>query len=636
MEMAGKTKKEKLIFGIRGRVVALILITQALIITWVSDSEIARGIYLICYALMMPTVLYLLLARILRRWLPFEDKELLFGYIVLTATVPIVGFGGLSFIVQGMGYVAFFADSHPQWARFVTHLTGLPVLHDPDAIRRLYMGGGSVPWRAWVIPIVFWSAYLLLMSGIWLSLAGIMRRIWIHQERLTFPIATMPLQITDPRDDIFRRPIFWIGFVIPVVLQSLLVLHDWVPAVPAVQLKAVNVAPLIFTSPPWNAIPAFNVGFYPMAIGLAYFIPSEVSFSCWFLYVLMTLVYLVMAIFNPEGGAPAIGVGVGSPHFPYPHEQAAGAWIAFAGLILWGSRRHLRTVLKSIPAEERAAIGRLWFTGSACALLCAGIMMVMGVKPVIALGIILIYVAYVLSGARVRATAGGQWTFAPLWTPHHIMTSITGTAGMGDKALVAGGHFDLVHVDIRAQSLPYLMEGLYIAEKSGIKWRTVLTWVGIGCVTALAFGWITSLNKLYSVGAATAKANPYPLAKAAVCFDGVDRLLTSGASGYRTGVIAMGFGAGITLLLAWIRSMGLYGLHPVGYVLCNTLTIRAFAVPFFIAWLIKVGVMHWGGHKGYRASVPLFVGVVLGDVVVQAVWALVGWAFNVPIYQFLT
>jgi len=400
--------------------------------------------------------------------------------------------------------------------------------------------------------------------------------------------------------------------------------------VPAYQLKAYNIIPFVFTSPPWNAIPNFNVGFYPMAVGLAYFVPSDVSFSCWFLSVLSKLVYVVAAVFGVEAS------GMGASRFPYREEQAAGAWIAFAGLVIWGSRYHLRTVMKSVSSDERAAAGWLWASAVICTLLCAVMMVLLGFPAVAALGVILIYAAYVITGARVRAEAGGQWTFAPLWTPHYAMNAILGTHGMSTANLATSGYLDLVHVDIRAQSLPYLMEGMAVAERTGIRWRTVLIWVGIGTVTALAVGWWATLAKLYGVGAATAKANPYPVIKAQISFAEVERLASAPRPWDRPGVTAMTFGAGLTILLAWWRRLGLYGLHPVGYVLCNTLTMNAFIVPFFMAWLAKTLVLRFGGNRLYRKSVSLFVGIVLGDVVTQAVWALIGWAFNVPIYQFLT
>src|SRR5437763_1989123 len=113
---------------------------------------------------------------------------------------------------------------------------------------------GGVPWQAWIVPISFWSVYLLLLTGIWLGLAAALHRIWIRQERLTFPIAMLPLQLTDPQDDLFRRPLFWLGFVVTALLQSLLALHEWYPSIPALPLRQLDIKPLLFTSPPWNAI----------------------------------------------------------------------------------------------------------------------------------------------------------------------------------------------------------------------------------------------------------------------------------------------------------------------------------------------------------------------------------------------
>ena len=618
------------IAGIRLRLLLLVLLTQAVIIHWVADSEIVAGIYLICYSIMMPTAIYLLAVRVLRRWLPFTDRELLVGYIVLTATIPIIGFGGLRFIIEGMGFIQFFSQTQPQWLKFVSYLGRLPVLQDSAAIQGLYRGGSGIPWGAWAVPIAFWSAYLLALSGIWLSLAGILRHVWIRQERLTFPVAMLPLQLTDKKNDIFRRPVFWMGFAIPAILQSLLAIHDWVPAVPAIQLKAFNLAPMIFSSPPWNAIRDLNIGFYPMAVGLAYLVPSNISLSCWFFALLARFSCVVCAMFGLDPTKTQ------ASRFPYYDEQASGAWIAFAALILWSARKHIRSAAKTVPPEDRAAMRKLWGGAIACTAICGLMMYAAGLPMVMAGSVILVYAAYVLTGARVRAEAGGQWTFSPLWSAHDASNAFLGTAGLGHGALASAGFFDLIHVDIRGQSLPYLMEGMDIADKSGIPWRAVLIWVGIGSVTALALGWWSTLGTLYHVGAATAKANPYPIVKAGISFRDVDRLAVSPEFRDVAGMTAMIVGACITFLLAWIGKLGMPGLHPVGYIMANTQTMRSFIVPFFMAWLVKTLVLKYGGGGLYRRTVPFFVGIMLGDVVIQAFWALVGEVLHVPIYQFLT
>lgn len=615
--------------GLRFRVLVLILALQWLTLWWVADSEIARGIYLVCYSIMMPTALYLLLARVFRRYLPFEDHELIITYVVLTATIPIVGFGGLRFLATGMGYIPFFSDTVPQWQRYLPVLDKLPILHNQEAIQALYRGGEGVPWRAWVWPIAFWSTYLMLVSGIWICLAGVLRRIWIDQERLTFPIATMPVQVMNPKENIFRKPLFWIGFTVPVVLQSLLVLHDWFPAVPAMQLKASYVQ--LFTSPPWSAMPAVGVGLYPMAIGLAYFVPGDLSLSCWVFAVAMRLVYVVAAIFGVEAADSA------TSRFPFKEEQACGAWLALAGIVIWGARHHWRTVIASVSSKEQEAVRRLAMLAGGLSLLAIGMMAAVGVPLLAAAIVFAVYVAYVLSGARVRAEAGALWTFAPLgWTPHRTMTSVIGANGLNDQALMAGGNFNLVHWDIRAQSLPFLLEGLEIAEKSGIRWRTVLKLVLVFTVTALIIGWWTTLAKMYDVGVATAKANDYALVKVQRSFDEVHRVATQTRAWDPQGVGGALFGVVFTVFLTWLRRAGIVGLHPMGYVLSNTLIMNAFIVPFFLAWLAKTVVLRFGGNKAYRTSVPLFVGIILGDVVIQAAWAIFGWIFDKPIYRFLT
>ncbi|HZP80064.1 MAG TPA: DUF6785 family protein [Chthonomonadaceae bacterium] len=617
--------------GVRPHVAALIFLLQALIVWWVADSEILRSIYFICYSLMMPTVLYLLLGRVLQHRLRLDRRELLFGYVVLTCTLPIIGFGGIRFLMVGMGYLSYFATTQPQWVKYLPYLGSLPVLHDAQAIRAFYNGGSPVPWRAWLVPIGFWSVYLLLLQGLWIGLAALLRRLWIHEERLTFPIAVLPLQLTDPQVRLFRRPLFWLGFAIPVALQSLLALHDWFPSIPAFQLKSYDIKPFLFTTPPWNAFPDLQLGFYPMAIGLAYFVPSSVSFSCLFFWLTAKLSYPIGAMLGVEGG------GSQAARFPFKDEQAAGAWIAFGGLALWALRQRWAGLVQSVASEERRALRQMSLLAAGCLLAAAALMIAVGIPWLIAAGILAIYAAFVLSGARIRAEAGSIWTFGPVnWTPDRVMNGLLGSQ-VNNQVLVAEGHFYSVHIDVRGQSLPYQMEGLKIGDTVGIPWQTVLKWVAVGTVTALALGWWFSLADFYSVGAATAKSNTYVMVKTDIGMNEMDRFASNRIMFDWPGMKGVLFGAGLTTLLAWLRTRLLFfPLHPVGYVLCNTYSMSSFFMPFLIAWTVKVLVQRYGGNAVYRRSLAFFVGLTLGDIVIQAAWAIIGKVLNVPIYQFLS
>jgi hypothetical protein len=368
-----------------------------------------------------------------------------------------------------------------------------------------------------------------------------------------------------------------------------------------------------------------------MVIGLAYFVPSSVSFSCWFFAVLTRLSCVAGGMFGLETG------NFTSTSFPYMEEQAVGAWIAFAVLILGGARYHWASLMRSVTAEDRRAIRRWGLAAAGCALLCVLMMIAVGVAPLIAFGVIALHTAYTLSGARVRAEAGGFWTFAPVYgTPYRTTNMLFGSQTLSDRSLVAGAHFDLIHVDIRARTLPYLLEGLKIADGAGLRWRTVLTWVAIGTVSALAIGWWSSLSEFYRLGAATAKSNDYAIWKAGVRMQEMDTLAHSRYTHDWTRLSTILLGAGFTFLLAWCRTrFANFPFHPVGYVLSNTYTIAEFYVPFFIAWLVKVLVLRFGGVRLYRQSLLFFMGLVIGDMMTQAIWVLVAQAFNSPVYHFL-
>ena len=80
-----------------------------------------------------------------------------------------------------------------------------------------------------------------------------------------------------------------------------------------------------FTDEPWNAMDEFRLSFYPFAIGLGFFIPLDLSFSCWF----FLLVLAVDARCRCRDGFTK------PTRFPYMNEQASGGYIALAVIALW-------------------------------------------------------------------------------------------------------------------------------------------------------------------------------------------------------------------------------------------------------------------------------------------------------------
>ncbi|MDW8289915.1 MAG: DUF6784 domain-containing protein, partial [Armatimonadota bacterium] len=56
-------------------------------------------------------------------------------------------------------------------------------------------------------------------------------------------------------------------------------------------------------------------------------------------------------------------------------------------------------------------------------------------------------------------------------------------------------------------------------------------------------------------------------------------------------------------------------------------------LPFLIAWLVKFFVLRYGGLLLYRRTLPFFLGLVLGDYTMGAVWSLIGVVWDVPTLQ---
>ena len=609
------------------------LAAEAALFWWVACSEISGDVYLICYSLLMPAVALLTAVvafnSALQRWLPvlaFRRSEVLTVYIMLISSLPVAGFGMMRFLIPSVVYPAYMAQKiGGRWEQLAQHLPSWLAPKNPTVITGFFEGSSRVPWGDWLVPIACWGALFLALITAQLALTIMLRRQWIEAERLTFPIVYLPLRMTEQPRRFFADRLMWLGFAGPFVMQSLLAINYLYPAVPARQLKAYFFSP--FVTRPWSEFGAIPIGFYPIAIGLAYLIPTDVSFSCWFFYFLVRLVNVVAAALGLDT-TRAVSVST----FPYFQEQAAGAWIGFAALTLWVGRRELGRVLRE-TAGRRAAIAL-----AASMIFIFGFTAMAGLPAWLAIGIFVIYMMYVISAARVRAEVGTQWTFAPLvWTPNAVFMLGLGTRLFAENAMTNMAVLEGITVDVRGQPMPNHMESLKIAEQSRLDRGKVMTLIVVATVTGLALAFYTSFWHWYHTGLMTAKADKYHIYKVALNFTQLESRLQSPTSFNRAGLGAMGFAGVFTWALAILRGQFTrWPFHPLGYVLSNTLTVGAFWLPMMIANVSKVLVLRYGGARSYRRSIALFVGIILGDVVAETGWTLAGRIGHFPVYQFLT
>jgi hypothetical protein len=69
--------------------------------------------------------------------------------------------------------------------------------------------------------------------------------------------------------------------------------------------------------------------------------------------------------------------------------------------------------------------------------------------------------------------------------------------------------------------------------------------------------------------------------------------------------------------------------------MAGTPTAYVFWSNYLTAWVLKVCLLRYGGMRLYRAVVPFFIGLILGDIATQTTWSLVTSILDVPVFQFL-
>jgi hypothetical protein len=74
-------------------------------------------------------------------------------------------------------------------------------------------------------------------------------------------------------------------------------------------------------------------------------------------------------------------------------------------------------------------------------------------------------------------------------------------------------------------------------------------------------------------------------------------------------------------------------LHPIGYAAANTWTMAWLWFPCLLMWVLKGLILRYGGLRLYRRWLPFFLGLILGDYLAGALWAILGAALDIKIYR---
>lgn len=608
---------------------------------WGVYGDVVSQTDLTSTSLMMPPVLILtlllivngVLKRIKRSWV-LQRGELVTIYAMLTVSVILSGMGMLQFLCTTLGAVPHYATPDNGWDAYLGYVPSW-IMPKLSAIDGFYKGGQPIPWSAWTTPIIIWSCFLFTMLGCMMCINTIVRKQWMDRERLIFPIVQLPLEMTDPKTSFFANKAMWAGFLVAAALETTNSLNYLYPNFPHVQLTSYDLAPNL-TTPPWNAIGYFPTTFYPLAIGLGFVLSTDVSFSCWFFYVMTKFENVLVAATGWRGA----GGTLSSP--PFIGQQGAGAFIGIAVVVVYLARHHLKDVFLKVfrndstvddsdePMSYKAAVAGLALGFVAMVAFCTAV----GVSPLVAAAYLAVYLVFATTITRLRAEAGPAWVMGPDMDAASTVIQPIGSGAFGSQSLIALAYFNWFSIEMRCCPMPVQVESMKMAQAARLRQRMMTVVLLAAIVIGIAAGFWACLAVWYKFGAGTAKVEPWRTYMGRAPFDRMTNYINNPTRTDVAGILAMIFGASFTFLLSYMRSRFIwFPFHPAGYVLANTGTMYWLWCPFLVAWLCKVIITKYGGIKGYRAALPFFLGLVFGDYVTSGLWALAGSILGIKMYR---
>ena len=568
------------------------------------------------------------LTRAAPRW-ALSPAEMLTVYVMVALASAMSGHDMMQILVSLMAYPFHFA--RPEYALFERFLPRWLILRDHRALADFYSGHSTLytvaHLRAWAVPVLAWMGFIAALLLVMLCINSIVRRQWTRHERLSYPIVQLPVAMTDPQARLLRQGLLWAGIAVAGGIDLLNGLAAIFPSLPQMQVKAVDLQPLM-PNLPWIAMHGFLAAFYPFVIGLGMLLPVDLLFSCWFFFLFWKAQMVIAAMLGFE---PRL-------NGPYTMEQAVGGYIGIALVVLWTERKYFRAVWRKAlgrgeledSGEPISYRGALVGVGIGFVAL-VGFLNAAGMSVLVAVAFFVLYLLMSVSISRMRAELGPPAHDLGSAGPDQMMVRWVGSANLSPANLSGLSLMWWFNRAYRSHPMPVQLEAFKMAERTGADPRRMFWAVLIaGLVGSLAAFWAL-LDCLYRYGPAAGPA----LIFGAEPYQHLTQWLTQpkGPSVEVISATAVGIGTVIALQATRARFMG-FPFHPLAYAVSSSWAMNYCWMPLLIAWAVKLILLRYGGLRLYQRALPFFFGLILGEFIVGSLWTLFGIAFHVPTYGF--
>lgn len=636
-----------LVVGVLGAAAACVVVCWAELVVKSIQIAICQFAPAAIGLLLLVVLLNAVFSRIVHRKL-LRAHEIIVIYVMILVAALTTSRGLLEKLfatLVGVNYYgteanhwqALFFPNIPQWA--------VPFDVEGDVQQSVavwfYEGtprGAAIPWGAWVTPLIAWGVMSVAVIMCFACIAAILRRQWVDNEKLTFPLVHLPLEMAGATrmagESFFRNRLTWVGFSVPTLIFMLDGLHGLYPSVPEIPTSY----PLnpIFNAwgKPWRDLGYTTAYFSLAAVGFAYFLPQQLLFSLWAFYVLIRIQNIV---FSALGSTPEA-----MPLYPttVPNGyQVAGAYIVLTAHLIRASLPHLRDVwtrVRRLPGAiedtgellpYRAAVIGLAVCFGFSVLWCMQLGMVW-YMAVLQMGVYLFVVALVMARSVNEA---GMLMAETSFRPVNLVQLFSRRSVMGKSTLTALALVDPVFVrDLRGNLLSTFFDALKMSDSARLNRRHLFFAIIVALAVCFLVGGYLHLKLPYTEGAVGLYSYVYwgnnllgirdyaPILEVGDTYDG--RLLAY-----------FGSGVVVTVILSVLRARyWWWPLFPIGFALSGSWSMIVFWCPIFVAWVVKSVIIRYGGMHTYSRLRPLFLGLILGEFSQAVLWATIAGIWRTP------
>lgn len=573
-------------------------------------------------------------------WKPFSRGEVLTVYVIVLFGAPLISHGVLPWLLPYVLAQRYWAFTVPEWETpYLRYLPDWFGITDRAAIENYYLGGASVPWSLWWTPLATWLPFFLALVICPLCLVVLLRRQWISHERLSFPIAQLPLEMVEEPGEsgagarLRKDSAFWISLLIVFAIGFINKLSTVIPAIPGIPLTG-----LVLKEAEQTGLLAglgrVELVLLPWMLAIAYLIPKDLSFSCWFFWFFQVAMVMIAIAFGATAETP---IGWYTSDFPAVHHQGGGAVLALTGWVFWSARHHLRHCLR-IAFTRRgsaASAGEAWiYRGAVIGFVLTFTYMVLfcvaaGTRPVVAFAMIGLIVTYYVMWARLRAETGLSFIAFP-FRVDELLVAPFGNKVLRDPEVVMLFNLRWAYFpgfgDSSEVTTGNAVDGFKIADSARITFGKLLPVMLLGFVLSVIVVTYVVLTGMYHYGFQRSGFINTGWLGPQLSFvrTRILEMLVERTEFDANGVMAMAGGAVIALGLSMLRlRLWWWPLHPIGYLASTCWGMHTAWVPFFIGWFAKVIVVRFGGLRLYRRTLPVAIGLMVGDFVSQGFWLVV-------------